>query len=226
MSAGKYEQRVGIFSLELIGKGVPLTIDYQMMSIILFGMQCLCGSTECKEFIDRAQYAIRRKVGAQQARTRARVAARDAEPKPYMVDRFLQNDPNRLGLLHSYVLVMNLFQADFQNPRQDIITLLHNHLEKHYKGNVHQHIQVGKISVQGELFACTVTLFGVPVTAVVNKPLNGRDAKKKAYCEAITMWQQLPCMELGNQSEAQIHNPLHTVLPVSYSSGDYVKTLD
>ena len=42
VSAGKYEPRVGIFSLELIGKGVPLTIDYRMMSIVQFNMQCLC----------------------------------------------------------------------------------------------------------------------------------------------------------------------------------------
>ena len=42
VSAGKYEQRVGIFPLELIGKGVPLTIDYLMMSIVPFNMKCLC----------------------------------------------------------------------------------------------------------------------------------------------------------------------------------------
>ena len=124
VSAGKYELLVGIFSLELIGKGVPLTIDYLMMSIILFGIQCFCRSTNCKEYIDRARYSVGKKVGAQQARTRARVAARDAETKPYLVDKFLQNDPgtgteSQLDLLNSYVLVMNLFQADMQNPNED-----------------------------------------------------------------------------------------------------------
>ena len=52
--AGKYKPRVGIFSLVLIGKGVPLTIDYLMMSIVPFSIQCFCRSTACKEYIDRA----------------------------------------------------------------------------------------------------------------------------------------------------------------------------
>ena len=33
---------------ELIEKGVPLTIDYSMMSIVPFTTKCLCGSTMWK----------------------------------------------------------------------------------------------------------------------------------------------------------------------------------
>ena len=61
VSAGKYEPRVGIFSLELIGKGVPLTIDYQMMSIVPFTSQCLCGSTVCKKYINKNDMLSTRK---------------------------------------------------------------------------------------------------------------------------------------------------------------------
>ena len=167
----------------------------------------------------------------QQARTRARVAARDAETKPYLVDIFLRNDPgtgteSRLDLLNSYVLVMNLFHADMQDPHEDIITLLYNHLEKHFKKDVKKHIGCENNFVGGKSFTCTVTLFGVPVTAVVYPPLNGKDSKKKAFCEAVIMWQQLPCINLDLQSPVQCHKPILSVPSVSHSSGDYVRTLD
>ena len=147
------------------------------------------------------------------------------------MDQFLQNDSgtvteSRLDLLNSYVLVMNLFHADMQDPDEDIIILLYNHLEKHFKKDVKKHIGCENHLVGGKSFTCTVTLFGVPVTAIVYPPMDGRDAKKKAFRETVVMWQQVPCMNLDLQSSVQCHEPILLVPSVLYSSGDYVRTLD
>ena len=98
--------------------------------------------------------------------------------------------------------------------------------EQDLKNNCKKHIEISNTFLGGISFKCTVTLFGVPVTAVVHPLLNGKDAKKKTFREAVTMWQQVPCMNLDLQNPVKYHEPILAVPSVPYSTSDYVKTLD
>jgi len=196
---GRYEPRVGIFAIRDIEPGEPITIDYRMQSIVPFSIECHCGETNCRDYVDfnKVGRSKKRKANISRQMTEAH-NWRDVQSNVLAQLSLLTNTNPEYWSSHLSILQRHssMFQVlgDLSNTRQDIVTNVNNLLQIN-KFPPAENLEFSDAikengsnvsNAQCTSWEVTCKLFGIPF---IGKGKSPKEAKKMSLFEAVKIFQ-------------------------------------